>query len=118
MLCRLRQQNLRWRQYDRFLISENRWRAQRYGITEGLIDFGDRSIKPFGVLLDELIGLVSQDADALGTLEDIAALRQIVEHGTSATRQRRVHAEAAGATDADPGQAVVRHLIDEFHADL
>jgi carboxylate-amine ligase len=117
MLCRLRDGNLRWREYDRFLIGENRWRAQRYGVGEGLIDFGDRSIKPMTQLVDELMGMLAEDAEALGTLKEIATLRQIAQHGTSATRQRRVHAEAIARGD-DPGQAVVRHLIEEFHADL
>ncbi|MGB1389352.1 MAG: carboxylate-amine ligase [Paracoccaceae bacterium] len=116
-LCRLRQQNLRWRLYDNFLISENRWRAQRYGITEGLIDFGDRSIKPFDALLDEFLDLLAEDAEALGTTGDLETLRDIVATGTSATRQRAVHADAA-RKGQDPGQAVVRHLIEEFHADL
>ncbi|AVO39084.1 carboxylate-amine ligase [Pukyongiella litopenaei] len=117
MLCRLRERNQRWRIYDRFLIAENRWRAQRYGMAEGLIDFGTPSIKPFAQLLDELIGLLSEDAEALGVLTELAALRGIVEHGNSATRQRRVHAEAS-ARGEDAGRAVVRHLIDEFHHDL
>jgi carboxylate-amine ligase len=50
-------------------------------------------------------------------MKELARLRQIAENGTSATRQRRIHAEAA-AKDEDPGKAVVRHLIEEFHADL
>lgn len=117
MLLRLRGRNLRWREYDRFLIAENRWRAQRYGVGEGLIDFGERTIKPMTQLMDELIGLLAEDAEALGCLEEIALLRRLAEHGTSATRQRRVHAEATARGD-DPGGAVVRHLIEEFHADL
>ena len=47
MLYRLRRDNQRWRQYDRFLIAENRWRAQRYGVDEGLVDFGRGEIVPF-----------------------------------------------------------------------
>ena len=117
MLCRLRDGNMRWRTYDRFLIDENRWRAQRYGITEGLIDFGDRSIKPFATLLAELQEMLDQDCAALGTRDDLARLHDILAHGTSATRQRRVHADAAAA-GKDPGRAVVAHLIEEFHADL
>ncbi len=117
MLCRLRERNQRWRTYDRFLIAENRWRAQRYGTAEGLIDFGDRSIKPMATLMDELIGMLAEDAEALGTAQELAALRAIVRDGTSSARQRRVHAEALAA-DQDPGPAVVRHLIEEFHADL
>jgi len=117
MLCRLKDRNLRWRQYDRFLIGENRWRAQRYGIGEGLIDFGDRSIKPMTELVDELLGMLSEDAEALGSMTELARLRRIAEGGTSATRQRRVQAEAL-SNGEDPGAAVVRHLIEEFHADL
>jgi glutamate---cysteine ligase / carboxylate-amine ligase len=117
MLCRLKARNLRWRNYDRFLIAENRWRAQRYGVSEGLIDFGERSVKPMAQLMDELMGMLLEDSEALGTMEELARLRQIAEHGTSATRQRRVHAEST-AKGEDAGRAVVRHLIEEFHADL
>lgn len=117
MLCRLRAGNLRWREYDRFLIGENRWRAQRYGTTEGLIDFGERRIRPMSDLVNELIGMVSEDADALGCLREVSQLRDIVENGTSSVRQRRVWAEAEAA-GKNPGEAVVAHLIEEFQADL
>ncbi len=117
MLCRLRIQNQRWREYDRFLIAENRWRAQRYGITEGLIDFGHRRITPFGELIDELREILAEDAEALGVGDELRGLDEILAHGTSASRQRAVHA-GAQAAGHDPGRAVVRHLIEEFHADL
>ena len=115
MLTRLRDRNLRWRAYDRFLISENRWRAQRYGVTEGLIDFGERRIRPFDDLFDELIGMLAEDAEALGCLDEIASLRDVVAKGTSSSRQREIHAAAA---QDQGGMAVVRHLIEEYHADL
>ena len=114
MLVRLRDRNLRWRQYDRFLISENRWRAQRYGVTEGLIDFGERRIRPFDELLDEMINLLAEDAEALQCLDEIVTLRDVVATGTSSSRQRAV----AEAAEGDPGVAVVKHLIEEFNADL
>jgi carboxylate-amine ligase len=117
MLSRLRATNMRWREYDRFLISENRWRAQRYGTEEGLIDFGDRSIKSQDMLLDELFALLAEDADALGTTAELETLRDLARSGNSATRQRRVHSAAETRGD-NPGQAVVKHLIEEFHADL
>ena len=117
MLCRLRDRNLRWRTYDRFLIAENRWRAQRYGVDEGLIDFGDRSLKPFPQLMDELLELLAEDAEALGTVAELERLRDIATKGPSATRQRAVFARAQEAGHP-PGSAVVRHLIEEFHADL
>ncbi|SLN68039.1 carboxylate-amine ligase [Ruegeria meonggei] len=117
MLCRLKDRNLRWRNYDQFLIGENRWRAQRYGVGEGLIDFGDRSIKPMPELMGELMGMLAEDAEILGTMTELARLQQIAQNGTSSTRQRRVYAEAS-ARGEDPGKAVVRHLIEEYHFDL
>ncbi|MFP4326668.1 MAG: carboxylate-amine ligase [Paracoccaceae bacterium] len=120
MLWRLRARNLRWRVYDPFLIGENRWRAQRYGITEGLIDFGRGAIVPFPELLDELIEQVEEDAAALGCLTELERAREILSEGTSATRQRAVleAARAAGAGHEEQMRAVVSHLIEEFHADL
>tara|TARA_R110002110_G_scaffold55242_19_gene157889 strand:- start:4627 stop:5736 length:1110 start_codon:yes stop_codon:yes gene_type:complete len=115
MLIRLRDRNLRWREYDRFLIAENRWRAQRYGTTEGLIDFGAQTIRPFAELMDELIDMLWEDAEALGSTKEISRLRDMIAQGTSATRQR---AAFAAAPQGDGGRAVVRHLIEEFHADL
>ncbi|MEQ8341773.1 MAG: carboxylate-amine ligase [Marinovum algicola] len=120
MLWRLRTRNQRWRIYDRFLISENRWRAQRYGIEEGLIDFGRGEIVPMDELTNELIGLLHEDAEALNCVEELMHLRTILDRGTSAMRQRavRVAAEAAGADHDTQMRAVVSHLIEDFQADL
>ena len=90
MLYRLRCDNQRWRIYDRFLINENRWRAQRYGLAEGLIDFGRGELVPYSDLLDELIELVMPDAEALDSVDELLAAREIVKRGTSADRQRRI----------------------------
>jgi len=120
MLWRLRTRNQRWRIYDRFLIAENRWRAQRYGIEEGLIDFGRGEIVPMDVLVDELIDLLAEDAEALECVDELAHLRTILARGTSSIRQRgvRASAEAAGADQDTQMQAVVNHLVEEFRADL
>jgi carboxylate-amine ligase len=75
MLYALRRENKRWRQYDRFLLDENRWRAQRYGVSEGLIDFGISEIVPFETLLDELIALARPHAEALGCAAEVEAAR-------------------------------------------
>ncbi|WP_223421124.1 carboxylate-amine ligase [Tateyamaria pelophila] len=120
MLYTLRRENKRWRQYDRFLIEENRWRAQRYGITEGLIDFGIGQIVPFSTLLQELIDLVTPHAAALGCLAEVQSAAAILEDGTSATRQVSVLREArdGGASEEDALKNVVRSLITDFSADL
>jgi carboxylate-amine ligase len=120
MLWRLRKNNQRWRMYDRFLISENRWRAQRYGTSNGLIDFGKGKVVPYRSLLEELIDLIGEDAQTLGCAAHVHHARQIVEEGTSADRQRSVHANAiaSGASVKEAQELVVRSLIDEFDQDL
>ena len=90
MLVDLRRRNQRWRIYDRFLIAENRWRAQRYGPREGLLDIGRGALVPMGDLVTELIELLEADAMALGCLNELRGAQDIVAQGTSAERQRAV----------------------------
>lgn len=120
MLWRLSRQNQRWRQYDPFLIEENRWRATRYGMAEGLIDFGAGRIIPFAEGLEEWLALIAQDADALGSQPQVARAREMAASGGSAARQRAVlsQAMAAGATPPGAMRELVRHLIAEFHHGL
>ncbi len=120
MLYRLRRVNQRWRRYSRMLINENRWRAQRYGIDEGLVDFGKGRIVPFADLLEELLGLIAEDAEALGCRPQVERTRRIVGEGTSAHRQAEIHARAieAGADPREALKAVVDWLIEETVADL
>ena len=120
MLWRLSRQNQRWRQYDPFLLGENRWRAARYGMAEGLIDFGAGRIIPFGQAIEDWLALIAQDADALDSQPQVARTRDMVAAGGSAARQRAVLARAlaAGATQDQAMTELVRHLIAEFHHGL
>ena len=115
MIWRLSSENKRWRAYPRMLIAENRWRAQRYGLDEGLVDFGKGAIVPYRDLLEEIIGLVGEDADALDCRSEIEAARQIVSRGTSAHRQIAVYHEAmaSGASSEEALRLVVDELIAE-----
>ncbi|MEM9798572.1 MAG: carboxylate-amine ligase [Pseudomonadota bacterium] len=120
MLWRLSRDNQRWRVYDRFLIDENRWRAQRYGTGGGLIDFGTRTIKPMADLVEEWLALLTPDAAVLGTTQTVGRARDIVHDGNSALAQRRVF-EAAKADGADRPEAlrsVVAHLAATFREGL
>ncbi|MGB0670812.1 MAG: carboxylate-amine ligase [Rhodospirillales bacterium] len=115
MLWRLRRDNQRWRHYADMLILENRWRAQRYGLDEGLIDFGKGEIVPCVDLVAELQDMLAEDAEALGCPREIAHLSTIVERGTSAHRQRAILAralEAGNSRDAALAE-VVDFLIAE-----
>ncbi len=120
MLWRLSRQNQRWRQYDPFLLGENRWRAARYGLAEGLIDFGAGRIIPFAQALEDWLALIAQDADALTSQPQVARARDMVAGGGSAARQRAVlsRALAAGATRDEAMVELVRHLMAEFHHGL
>jgi glutamate---cysteine ligase / carboxylate-amine ligase len=115
MLYRLRCANQRWRMYSHLLLGENRWRAMRYSTDAGLLDLGQQRIVPFAELLEELIALVREDAEALGCVAEIEGLRDILQRGTSAHRQVRVYDEAlqAGATESEALVAVVDWLVAE-----
>ena len=120
MLYRLKRNNQRWRRYSNVLIQENRWRAQRYGCDEGLIDFGIGEIVPYADLLEEMIDLVRVDALALDCLPEVEHARTIVTGGTSAHRQLAVYNEAlaAGADKREALKMVVDFLIEETVAEL
>jgi carboxylate-amine ligase len=107
-LWRLRRANQRWRIYARMLIDENRWRAQRYGIDEGLVDFGRARIVPYPELLEEILDLVAEDAAYFGCTAEIAHARTILSRGTSAHRQLEVYRDAlAGGADQQAALAAV-----------
>lgn len=115
MLYRLRRNNLKWRRYARMLVDENRWRAHRYGIDEGLIDFGRGEIVPYSDLFEEMLELVDEDADYFDCREEVARGRQIIAEGTSAHRQLECYrgAMANGAGRAEAMEAVVDLLIED-----
>ena len=120
LLWRLRRGNQRWRIYPHMLVKENRWRAQRYGFDQGLVDFGKGEIVPFARLLDELTELTAPEAARFGTAAEIAGLRGILARGTSAHRQLAIHGEAlaSGASRAEALQRVVAWLAEETVAGL
>lgn len=113
MLFRRRVQNQRWRTYSDMLVSENIWRAQRYGMEGSLVDFGQGRLVPYAELLEEMIEVVAEDAEEFGCSSDVEAARRILEEGTSADRQIGAYerAIASGATEESALQEVVDLLI-------
>ncbi len=114
MLYRLREANQRWRTYLPMLIRENRWRAMRYSFDRGMIDLGRGSVIDFAELLEELLALVREDAEALGCVDEVRHARRILARGTSAHHQLEWHraALADGATLTEADRAVVDKLIE------
>ena len=115
MLYRLRRRNQSWRRYKNVLIAENRWRAMRYSFDENLLDLARGELMPFSQMVEELITLVREDAEALGCVREVEYVRTILERGTSAHRQIRTYndARAAGASDREALVAVADFLIRE-----
>jgi carboxylate-amine ligase len=119
MLFRLRRSNQKWRSYPSFLIEENRWRAQRYGVNDTLFDFGKGLLVPFASLVDELLDLIAEDAAVLGCEKEAKHALKIATGGTSADRQvlRYEALLGKGATPDEALTGVVDLLIAETIAD-
>ncbi len=112
MLYRLRRENKMWRPYAHMLIAENRWRAMRFGTDASLLDLARGELVPFPELLEELLALIREDAEALGCLAETEHARTLLKRGTSAHQQMDVYQAARdqGATDSEALSAVVGWL--------
>ena len=120
MLYRLRRNNQRWRKYANMLVNENRWRAQRYGLDEGLLDFGRGEIVSSAELIGELLELIGEDARVLGCEREVNRVPDIIRDGTSAHRQVATYDSAIsqGQTQRQALEAVVDMLIEDTVRDL
>jgi len=114
----LRARNQTWRHYRPMLVAENKWRAQRYGVTDRLADFGRSALVPVPDLLAELIELVGEQARHLGCEDEVVRIGQIPIIGTSADMQIKIFqaARSAGADDAEARRQVIDWLIGETQA--
>lgn len=102
-----------WRNHTRLLIEENRWRAQRYGTNEGMIDFNEKRIVPFPDVIENILSLVAEDAAALGCVQEVQHARTIIARGTSAAQQIAIYRKARdedGATRPEALQQVMQWL--------
>jgi carboxylate-amine ligase len=110
-LVKLRYQNQSWRRYRYHLITENKWRAVRYGVDGKLIDFGKQEEVPLRFLALELVELLDDVLDEVGVRKEVEYIHTILREGSSADRQLRVFARTNDL------KAVVDHLIKETRAD-
>jgi len=93
-LIKLRRANICWREYRRMLISENKWRAVRYGTSGKMIDFGRKTEVPLAELVRELLELIDDVVDELGIRDDVEYVHRILREGTGADRQLAVYRES------------------------
>ncbi|MCP4202019.1 MAG: carboxylate-amine ligase [bacterium] len=106
-VIKLRLDNQSWRIYRHHLITENKWRAVRYGIDGRLIDFGKRQEAPMKQLALEMLDFVDDVVDELGSRSEVEYLHTILAGGTSADRQLKVFRETGDL------KAVVDRLVEE-----
>jgi carboxylate-amine ligase len=92
-LVQLRRDNQTWRIYRTELIAENKWRAIREGIDGKLIDFGIEQEVPLRFLINELLELIDDVVDDLGSRQEVEYVQTILGEGSSADRQLRVYRE-------------------------
>ena len=109
-LHRLYERNMGFRLYRRTLIEENKWRAARYGIEGKLVDFGKELEVPTKILIPELLELVDDVVDDLGSRSAVNYVHTILNEGTSAERQLRVFEQTGDL------RAVVQHVVAETRA--
>ena len=113
-LLKLRRQNMSWRQYRHMHITENKWRAVRYGINGELIDFGIQESVPFPQLIEELLLFLDDVVDDLSSRKEVEYARTILRNGTSADRQvATFNAHGGDENQEEALKAVVDQLVAE-----
>jgi carboxylate-amine ligase len=104
--------NQDFRHYSRALIMENKFRAVRYGLDGSMIDFGKQQEVPTRDLVLELLDFIDGVVDELGSRNELAYVRTMLEQGSGADRQLRVFREAGDL------KAVVDYMAGETRAGL
>ena len=95
-----------------WFVRENKWRAARYGLDAIIIEDAAGNERPVTEVLAERIeGDYLQVAEDLGCTEELGAIAEIIESGSSSDRQRRVAEQHDGAL-----VPVVDSLIAELKA--
>jgi glutamate---cysteine ligase / carboxylate-amine ligase len=89
-------------------IRDNKWRAARYGLDAEIIRDEDGNLVHLRRSIGDLLERLEPIAERLGCSQDLLRINSILERGTSATRQREVHALTGNFS------AVVDSLVEEM----
>lgn len=94
-------------------LQENKWRSARYGLeAEIILDAAGRE----RLVTDDIVDLLEHlapTAARLGCADDLALVEEVLRHGASYQRQRRVAAQSGGDL-----RAVVDSLVAEMRDGL
>jgi carboxylate-amine ligase len=94
-----------------WVVRDNKWRATRYGLDAVIVVDDHGRTAPLRDMVYELQRELEPVADRLGCAQELAVLSEVLEHGSSAERQRSVHADGGSLED------VVDATITEFDED-
>jgi glutamate---cysteine ligase / carboxylate-amine ligase len=97
-----------WHNWDltavtRAIVVENKWRAQRYGVSGTFVDTSGNGAVTVVEMLEQVLEEVERDATALGCLPEVQHCRKIAGGGTSADTQLAVFERAQGESDDRDG---------------
>ena len=82
------------------LLRAAHWRAARYGIEGELIDVEAGRAVPACEMVEQLLGLVRPALEEAGEWEEVSRiLRETMQRGTGAVRQRAAYARAGRMED-------------------
>ena len=98
------------RSFPHWLLAANKWRSARYGLDALLVEQQGAEPLPVRESLAQLVRRLEPVAAALGCLEELGNVLQVLQLASGAERQRAVAAAAGG------GPAVVQHLLAETRA--
>jgi carboxylate-amine ligase len=94
--------------HQSWTIRENKWRAARYGLDAEIIRDEDGNLLSLRRSLGDLVEMLEPIAERNGCKEDLLRVNDMLERGTSATRQREVYNETKDLS------AVVDSLVEEM----
>jgi glutamate---cysteine ligase / carboxylate-amine ligase len=102
------------------LCNENRWRAQRYGLSQGFVDTEHGGMVAITDLVETLLDRTAEDAAHFGCVDEIEHIRTILARGTSADRQlaRYETLLASGVSRNVALAGVVDQLIEDTLSDV
>jgi carboxylate-amine ligase len=89
---------------------ENKWRAQRYGTAVSFVDQRSMQAEPIGIVLEDLLERIADDAEALCCVNEITHARKILKRGSSADEQLKIYDNARMV--GHNRQSALREVVD------
>jgi glutamate---cysteine ligase / carboxylate-amine ligase len=75
-------------------VRENKWRAARWGLDAEIIRDEEGNLMSLRRSIGDLVDRLEPIAERLGCIDDLRGINDILERGTSATRQREVYGDS------------------------